>query len=97
MFFLVHTNSQLAEAHIPDARQAGLKEVPVFVKELTEKQTMQLALIDAYGRDELESLISDIKSLWETYRDKKESFRRQTPQKATEKENWDSSDMRSPR
>ena len=35
------------------ARQAGLKEVPVFVKELTEKQTMQLALIENVQRQDL--------------------------------------------
>ena len=35
------------------ARQAGLKEVPVFVKELTEKQVMQLALIENVQRQDL--------------------------------------------
>ena len=35
------------------ARLAGLKEVPVYVKKLTEKQTMQLALIENVQRQDL--------------------------------------------
>lgn len=35
------------------ARQAGLKEVPVFVRKLDDKQTMQLALIENVQRQDL--------------------------------------------
>ena len=35
------------------ARMAGLKEVPVYVRELDEKQTMQLALIENVQRKDL--------------------------------------------
>ena len=39
--------------------------------EFLRKSSMQLALIDAYGKDELGSLISDIESTYSEYRDKK--------------------------
>ena len=38
------------------ARMAGLKEVPVFVRELDDKQTMQLALIENVQRRDLSPL-----------------------------------------
>ncbi len=51
------------------ARLAGLKEVPVYIRELTEKQTMQLALIENVQREDLSPIeeAKAYKQLMETY------------------------------
>lgn len=51
------------------SRLAGLTEVPVFIKELTDKQTMQMALIENIQRQDLSPLEESAayQSLMDTY------------------------------